>query len=161
MENYRPWRNEFVPTRLCFDDLKVGDNWCSQRRTITEADIVNFACLTWDHDPLHVDALQAEQSPFKKIVAHGLLGLAYLAGLGIHAPAVRTTALVAIRDWEFTNPIYVGDTIQAIAAITALEAKGKRRGLVTWQRRLVNQRGETVQSGTIVTLVERASERRT
>ena len=139
--------------RLHFEDLQVGDSWESQARTITETDIVNFACLTGDFDPLHVDQETAAKSPFGRPVAHGLLGLAYLAGLSTHAPNVETVAFLGIKDWKFQKPILVGDTVHAITRIVATSSYGRRRGRVIWHRELVNQSGEVVQSGTFETAV--------
>ena len=138
--------------RLHYGDLQVGDSWESQARTITETDIVNFACLTGDFDPLHVDHETAAQTPFGRPIAHGLLGLAYLAGLSTQAPNVETVAFLGIKDWNFQKPILVGDTVRAITRVTAT-SDGRRRGRVTWHRELVNQSGEVVQSGTFETAV--------
>ena len=144
---------------LHFDDLQVGDRWQSQGRTITEADIVNFASMTGDFDPLHVDHEFAAQTPFRKPIAHGLLGLAWLAGLSSKCPFVKTDAFVSISDWEFHKPMFVGDTVHVVTEVQSLEARGRRRGLVTWHRKLVNQVGEVVQSGNLETLVAAAANR--
>lgn len=143
--------------RLHFEDLQVGDSWESQARTITETDIVNFACLTGDFDPLHVDHEAAAQTPFGRPIAHGLLGLAYLAGLSTHAPNVETVAFLGIKDWNFLKPILVGDTVHVMTRVAATGSSGRRRGRVTWHRELVNQAGEVVQSGTFETAVAAAA----
>ena len=139
--------------RLCFEELQIGDRWKSQGRTITETDVVNFACLTGDFDPLHVDHEFAAQAPFGRPVAHGLLGLAYLAGLSTHAPNVHTLAFIGIKDWTFQKPIHVGDTVHAVTSVVAVMSSGQRSGRVTWSRELVNQTGEVVQRGTFETAV--------
>ncbi len=138
---------------LHYDDLKVGDRWVSRRRTVTETDVVNFACLTGDHDPLHVDHEFARQTPFGRPIAHGLLGLSFVAGLGSQCPAVNTLALIAVRDWQFLTPIYIGDTVHAVTEIVEKNGSGRRHGRVVWQRQLVNQKGEIVQQGTLETMV--------
>lgn len=138
---------------LYFDDLSVGDRWKSPGRTVTEADVVNFAAVTWDHDPLHVDESYASETPFRGRIAHGLLGLSMIAGLNVHEPRVRTEAFVAVREWLFLKPIYIGDTVRAIAEIVELTDKKRRRGTVVWRRQLVNQRDEIVQEGTLETIV--------
>ncbi len=139
--------------RLQFDELHVGDSWESHARTITETDVVNFACLTGDFDPLHVDHESAAKTPFGRPVAHGLLGLAYLAGLSTHAPNVHTIAFLGIKDWSFQTPVFVGDTVHAVTRVVAVTPSGRRSGRVTWHRELVNQAGEIVQSGTFETAV--------
>jgi 3-hydroxybutyryl-CoA dehydratase len=139
---------------LVFDDLAVGDQWESPRRTITEADVVNFAGLSGDFNPIHMDHDLATRGPFRKPVAHGLLGLAVASGLTSNAPKVDTLAFLAILDWKFLQPIGFGDTIQVITRVAALEPRARgRRGMVTWHRRLINQDGETLQEGTTQTLV--------
>lgn len=143
--------------RLHFDELQVGDCWESHARTITETDLVNFACLTGDFDPLHVDHESAAQTPFGRPVAHGLLGLAYLSGLGTHAPSVHTVAFLGIKDWSFQKPVFVGDTVHAVTRVVAVASSGRRTGRVTWRRELVNQAGEVVQSGIFETAVATAA----
>lgn len=138
---------------LSFEDLRVGDRWVTAARTITETDVVNFACLTGDFDPLHVDHEHAKQTPFRRPIAHGLLGLAFLAGLGSQCPRVRTVAFVGIREWLFLKPTYFGDTVHAVNSIVELQPSGRKRGRVVWKRQLVNQQGEVVQEGFFETLV--------
>lgn len=138
-----------------FEDLHVGDRWQSRARTITEADVVAFAGLTGDYDPLHVDHEFVKHTPFGKPIAHGLLGLSFLAGLGSHFPMVQTVAFVSVRNWEFLRPVFIGDTVHAVNEIAELKENGHRRGTVVWKRQLVNHRGEVLQQGTFETLVAR------
>ena len=69
--------------------------------------------------------------------------------------SVLTAALVDIRGWNFSKPVYVGDSIHAVTEIIDLKARGRRHGEVHWYRRLYNQHGEKVQDGILVTLVSR------
>ena len=142
---------------LFFEDLSVGDSWTSRGRTVTESDVVGFAGMTGDYDPLHVDHEYARQTPFGRPIAHGLLGLSLVAGLASQCPAVRTTAFLTIDHWEFRRPIYIGDTVRAVTEVIAKRPRGRRSGEITWRRRLVNQAGETVQEGQFVTLVSLAT----
>jgi acyl dehydratase len=143
-----------VASTLLFDDLVVGDEWESPCRTVTEADVVGFAGLSGDFNALHVDHETARRGPFRKPVAHGLLGLAIASGLASHSPRVATLAFLQIKEWKFLLPIYFGDTIQVITRIHGLESRARgRRGVVTWHRRLVNQEGKTLQEGLTETLV--------
>ncbi len=143
---------------LAFGDLSVGDEWVSPRRTITEADVVHFAGISGDFNPIHMDHEFARQGPFRKPVAHGLLGLAVASGLTSNAPRVDTLAFLAILEWKFLQPLAFGDTVHVVTRVAALEPRSRgRRGIVTWQRRLVNQEGVTVQEGVTQTLVRNRS----
>jgi 3-hydroxybutyryl-CoA dehydratase len=138
---------------LTFDELEVGDSWTSQARTITETDVVNFACLTGDFNPLHVDREHARRTPYKRRIAHGLLGLSFMAGLGSFSPFVETAAFVQILNWRFEKPIYIGDTVHVVNEVIEKRQNGRRRGHVIWRRRIINQRNEVVQEGELETLV--------
>ena len=146
-------QRQAIPT-LAFDDLGVGDEWESPARTVTEADVVNFAGLSGDFNPIHVDHASAGKGPFRRPVAHGLLGLSIASGLTAFAPRVDTLAFLAILEWKFLQPIAFGDTIRVVTRVAALEPRARgRRGLVTWRRTLINQDDVVVQEGTTQTLV--------
>ncbi len=140
---------------LSFEQLNIGDKWTSVDRTVVAADLQSFADLTGDHDPLHTDPQFAANGPFGKPIAHGLLGLSILAGLSSNAPAVLTAALVDIRSWSFSKPVFVGDVVRAVTEIIDLKPRGRRHGEVHWYRQLFNQKSEKVQDGILVTLVSR------
>jgi len=145
-------RGDVLP--LAFNDLQVGDEWESPRRTITEADVVNFAGISGDFNPIHVDHESARRGPFRQPIAHGLLVLAVCSGLTSYTPKVDTLAFLAILEWKFLQPVVFGDTIRVVTKIVALEPRSRgRRGVVTWHRRVLNQAGETVQEGLTQTLV--------
>ncbi len=141
---------------LPFDELHIGDRWRSQSRTITEADVVIFAGATGDFDPLHVDHETARKSHFGRPIAHGLLGLSYVAGLGLHSPWAATVAFTGIRQWQFLKPVYIGDTVHVVTEILDKQGRGRRQGGITWKRQLVNQEDEVVQEGIFDTLVAMA-----
>ena len=139
---------------LGFDDLEVGDEWQSPARTVTETDIVLFAGLSGDHNPLHSDYELAKTGPFGRPVAHGLLALAIATGLYSHAPRVDTLAFLAILEWKFLLPIVSGDTIKVVSRVVAIDPQARgRRGVVTWQRQIFNQNMQIVQEGRTQTLV--------
>ncbi len=138
---------------LFLEDLEVGRTWKSPARTLTECDIVGFAGLTGDFDPLHVDREFAAETPYGKPIAHGLLGLSLMAGLSSTCPRVRTMALVRVDQWMFHRPIFIGDTVHVVTEVDSITPRGRRSGEVVWFRKLINQRGECVQSGRISTLV--------
>ena len=145
----------FTAHHLYFDDVEVGQEWESPGRTITEADIVNFAGVSGDFNPIHVDHEFARGTPFSRPIAHGLLVLAVSSGLGMYSPPMRTLALLGIREWQFKGPVFAGDTIRVRTQVLEKEARARgRRGAITWQRQLVNQMAKVVQEGITVTLVE-------
>ena len=145
----------FIDTRLYFDDVEVGQEWESGGRTVTEADIVNFAGLSGDFNPIHVDHVFARSTPFRRPIAHGLLGLAIASGLGLHFPPMRTLALLCIREWQFKEPIFVGDTVHLrCSVLEKIPRANGRRGMISWRRQLINQAGKVVQEGISQTLVE-------
>lgn len=140
---------------LLFDELSVGDQWISEPREITADDVNHFANLSGDLNPLHIDPSYAQRTPFQRPIAHGLLGLSVVGGLGSTSPELADVVLVGIREWTFLRPIYFGDQVHVVNRVMQLQPHGRRRGRVVWQRQLVNQRGEVVQQGNLETLVSR------
>jgi acyl dehydratase len=138
---------------LYYEDIDLDAQWVSPTRCITQHDVLEFAEMTGDFNPLHVDPEYARRTPFKRPIAHGLLGLSLMAGLGSDSPAVRTTAFVRIIDWRFVRPIFPGDTITIHTRVVRKEPSGRRHGRVVWHRQIVNQHGEVVQDGELETLV--------
>ena len=145
----------FTKAHLFFDDVAVGQEWESGGRTVTEADIVNFAGLSGDFNPIHIDHEFCKNTVFRKPIAHGLLILAMGSGLGLMFPPMRTLAFVGIKDWNFLEPVFIGDTIRIRAKLLEKEARSRgRRGVITWQRTIINQHDRPVEEGLVVTLVE-------
>jgi acyl dehydratase len=145
----------FTDRHLYFDDVQVGQEWKSAGRTITESDVVNFAGLSGDFNPIHMDHEFARSTPFRRPIAHGLLVFSIGSGLGLHAPPMRTLAILSIREWHFQNPVFFGDTIHVVSKVLEKQARGRgRRGEVVWQRQFFNQEGKPIMGGVTVTLVE-------
>lgn len=145
----------FTPQHLYFDDVEVGQQWESLGRTITEADIVHFAGLSGDFNPIHIDHEFAKTTPFRRPIAHGLLVFSVASGLGLFAPPMRTLAIVSIKDWQFKGPIFAGDTIHVRSTVVAKEVRARgRRGEITWRREILNQENKLIQEGITITLVQ-------
>jgi|SRR6516225_4717383 3-hydroxybutyryl-CoA dehydratase len=145
----------FTNIHLYFDDVEVGQEWVSLRRTVTETDIVNFAGISGDFNPIHMDHVFAATTMFRRPIAHGILTLAMGTGLAIMAPPMRTLAFIGMKEWNFLEPVFIGDTIHMRTKILAKEERSRgRRGVVTWQRQIVNQNDKVVQEGITLTLVE-------
>jgi acyl dehydratase len=145
----------FTNLHLYFDDVEVGQEWVSLGRTITEADIVNFAGLSGDFNPIHLDHEFCRTTPFRRPFAHGLLVWAVSSGLSAYAPPMRTVAFLEVRNWQFKGPVFAGDTIRMRSKILEKEARARgRRGVITWSRQVLNQADKVVHEGVTVTLVE-------
>jgi acyl dehydratase len=145
----------FTAQHLYFDDVAVGQRWESPGRTITEADVVRFAGLSGDFNPIHMDHEFARSTPFRRPIAHGLLVLSVASGLSTAHPPMRTLAFMQLREWHFHGPVFFGDTIRVQGEVMHKEARARgRRGEITWRRRVLNQEGKVVQEGLAVTLVE-------
>lgn len=144
----------FTEQHLFFDDVHINQEWRSLARTVTETDIVNFAGLSGDFNPIHVDHEFARTTAFRRPIAHGLLIFSIGSGLGLHCPPMRTLAFMSIRDWQLLEPVFIGDTIHVRGKVLEKEVRARgRRGVITWQRHIVNQDDKVVQEGIIVTLV--------
>jgi acyl dehydratase len=145
----------FTEHHLFFDDIEVGREWISLARTVTETDIVNFAGLSGDFNPIHIDHEFAKLTAFRRPIAHGLLVWAIGSGLGLFSPPARTLAFLSVREWHFRGPVFIGDTIRVRSKVLEKEARGRgRRGVVTWGREIINQESKVVQEGVTLTLVQ-------
>lgn len=145
----------FTEHHLFFDDVSVGQEWMSLGRTVTEADIVNFAGLSGDFNPIHVDHAFAATTAYRRPIAHGLLVWSIASGLSVSAPMMRTLAFMKVCEWNFREPVFTGDTIRCQAAVVAKTERARgRRGVVSWRRTILNQSDKIVQEGIIETLVE-------
>ena len=146
----------FQPRGQYFEEFAVGDVEISHGRTVTEADIVAFAALTGDYNPLHTDAEYAKGTVFGERIAHGLLGLSIASGQAERLGFIEGTieALLGV-DWKFRGPIKIGDTIHTETKVA--RKKEMRRmggGIIILDMAVVNQRGEAVQKGQWTLLIK-------
>ncbi len=145
-----------MAARVYFDDLEVGMEWVSGRRTVTEADISSFAGLAGDYNPLHTDAVFAAQTPYGERIAHGALVLSIATGLrqqmGLFNGSLK--GLLEIRSWRFLAPVRAGDTVEAVTTVEELRLSSKGgQGVVVQRVDVRNQSADVVQSGELVTLM--------
>ena len=149
------------PFRKYFEDLVIGDTLLTARRTVTEADIVNFACLSGDNFYVHVDKLGAEQSMFGERIAHGYFVVSAAAGLFVDAGVGPVIANYGMENLRFIEPVKIGDTIQVRLTCKKTikkvqkKAEDKPNGVVEWDVQVFNQCNEVVALYSILTLVER------
>ncbi|MGQ9373071.1 phenylacetic acid degradation bifunctional protein PaaZ [Acinetobacter tandoii] len=151
------------PFKKDFDELRVGERLLTARRTVTEADIVNFACLSGDHFYAHMDKIAAADSLFGDRVAHGYFIVSAAAGLFVDAAAGPVIANYGMDNLRFVEPVKIGDTIQVELTCKQKTPKPQRdpeqkpHGVVVWDIKVKNQRNELVATYDILTLVERAA----
>ena len=150
------------PFQKYFEEVEVGDSLETAGRTVTEADIVNFSNVSWDHFYAHTDSTSLNGTIFDKTVAHGYFILSAAAGLFVSGKKGPVIANYGLENASFFKPVYAGDTITVY--LTAKEkinrgVKGRNipSGVVKWLVEVVNQREEVVCVATILTLVAKKS----
>jgi acyl dehydratase len=133
-----------------FDDLTPGREWVTGGRTVTEHDVMTFAGLSGDFNPLHVDAEFAKTGPFGARIAHGPCTYAIASGLITGLGIFDGSAIAFLElNWRFTAPVYIGDTVKA---------RKPDRGVVTFDIQVLNQDDVVVQEGSWVELMTRETE---
>jgi oxepin-CoA hydrolase/3-oxo-5,6-dehydrosuberyl-CoA semialdehyde dehydrogenase len=147
------------PFRKHYEDLRVGDSLLTHRRTVSEADIVNFGCLSGDFFYMHFDELAARESPFGKRIAHGYFVLSAAAGLFVSPSPGPVLANYGLDTLRFVKPVGIGDTIQARLTCKRKAPRPRKptdkqgQGVVAWDVQVTNQDGQVVASYDILTLV--------
>lgn len=151
---------DLARTSLHFEDLSAGQTFETSGRTVTETDLVQFAMLSGDWNPLHVDRTAAETSEFGQPVVHGVCGLAILGGLVYAAGWFATTAeaLLGFDELRFVRPLLPGDTVRCRMTIENTRLTSKGKGLVQRGLELVNQHGEPVLTTTSPILIKQRSD---
>jgi len=145
---------------LYFEDVEVGFRFETPRRTVTEADLVAFAGVSGDFNPLHTDSVFAAGSIYGERIAHGALVVSLATGLRQRAGLFDGTllGLLEIRNWRFTAPVRIGDTVRVVNEITELRETSKPdRGIMVQGIDVLNQDDDVVQSGEFVMLLRRRS----
>jgi acyl dehydratase len=143
---------------LFFEDVEVGFRFETPGRTVTEADLVAFAGVSGDFNPLHTDSAFAAESIYGERIAHGALVVSLATGLRQRVGLFDGTlmGLLEIRAWRFTRPVRIGDTIRVACEVTELRPTSKPdRGIMVQHIEVLEQAGTVVQSGEFVMLLRR------
>ncbi|QIU88779.1 phenylacetic acid degradation bifunctional protein PaaZ [Yokenella regensburgei] len=149
------------PFRKYFEELQPGDSLLTPRRTMTEADIVNFACLSGDHFYAHMDKIAAAESLFGERVVHGYFIISAAAGLFVDDGVGPVIANYGMENLRFIEPVKPGDTIQVRLTCKRKTVKRQRTaeerptGVVEWAVEVFNQHQQPVALYSILTLVAR------
>src|SRR4029453_9675811 len=96
---------------LYFEDLELGRTYESGGRTVTEADIVNFAGFSGDFNAIHIDHEFAKSTPFRRVFCHGFAVFSMASGMSVQSPPTRIVAMTRVKFWNFFLPVFAGDTI--------------------------------------------------
>ncbi|MDX2138656.1 MAG: MaoC/PaaZ C-terminal domain-containing protein [Chloroflexota bacterium] len=133
-----------------YEEFEIGQKMVTRGRTVTEADIVQFAGLTGDYNPMHTDAEYMKSSQFGQRVAHGMLTLSYAVGQAYQLGFMERTVM-AFRGLEmkFSLPVYIGDTLRTELTIKDMKPMARLgSGVIDLDVKIINQAGKVVQSGT-------------
>jgi 3-hydroxybutyryl-CoA dehydratase len=136
---------------MYFEEFEAGQKIVTMGRTISEADIFNFAGLSGDYNPIHTDAEFSKSIPFGQRIAHGLLGVAVASGLAYRTGILEGTTIAfrEIREWRFSKPVFIGDTIHVEMIVNETKAVPRLKGgAVDILLDVKNQNGDTVMKGT-------------
>lgn len=147
----------YQPRGRTFDQFELGEVITTARRTITEADIVNFAGLAGDYNPLHTDEEFARETPFGTRIAHGMLVASIATGLANQLGVFEGTTLALMEQTvRYKGAVRPGDTIHLELRVADKKETSKLdRGVITFGTTVKNQRDEAVIEGQWVLLIRR------
>lgn len=141
-------------TERYFEEIEEGETYTVEgARTVTEADIVNFAGLSSDFHPLHMSTTAAEASDFAGRIAHG--NLVFSVAEAIIADMNPKSFSYGYDDLRFVKPVFIGDTLTVHREVVDVEEYNDSLGRVVYQYEVENQDGETVLACKHITLIQR------
>ena len=143
---------------LYWEDWEIGKEYGSPSRTITEADIVHFAGISGDYNPLHINEEHCKKTIFGTRIAHGPLVYSIAAGLlfQLHLYDDTLIAFLGFDSLKFTKHVIAGDTITAkIAVLEKRETSKEDRGVMKRSLKVYNQNDEMVQDAVQAFLLKR------
>ena len=148
-------------TGLYWEEWKIGAEFVTSARTITETDIINFAGISGDYNPLHIDEEFCRNTQFGTRIAHGPLVYSIATGLifQLHLYDDTLIAFLGFDSLKFTKPVKIGDTIHArVEVIEKRETSKSDRGIMKRLFQVLNQNNELVQEGVQAFLLKRSSD---
>ena len=131
-----------------FDEWQVGDTVAHPiTRTVTETDNLLISTLTHNPQPLHLDAEAARDSEFGQILVNSCLTFSLTVGVSVAETTLGTlVANLGFDEVRLPKPVFIGDTLKFESEVLEVRESKSRpdAGIVTWEHRAINQRGETV-----------------
>ena len=146
-----------TPRGLTYEQFKLGDTFTSQARTVTEADVVNFAELSGDFNPLHTNAEFGKSTPFGERIAHGMLAAAMATGMANWTGVFEGTTLALMEQViQYKGAVKFGDTIYLELRVSDKKETSKPdRGVVVFETHVCNQDGRAVIEGKWTLMMKR------
>lgn len=143
---------------LTFDQFNVGDTFVSPARTVTEADVVSFAGLSGDFNPLHTDEEFGKTTPFGTRIAHGMLVAAMSSGMANWLGVFEGTTLALMEQViQYKGPTRFGDTVHLELKVSEKKETSKPdRGVVAFETKVCNQEGKAVIEGKWTLMMKRS-----
>jgi len=135
---------------MYLDDFEEGQHWTTPARTITDADVTNFAGISGDYNPLHTDEEFAKKTQFGGRIFHGPGVFAIATGLESRLGIKEGTAIAFLgMTWNLKAAVKIGDTIHVEQTVAAVRPSSSKldRGVVTFDVSVLNQRNEVCQDG--------------
>lgn len=146
---------------LYFDDYSPGTIFHTDRRTITEADHVNFTTSFGFFEPLFMDkAYVEERTPYKARIVPGALTFAVAEGLTILSGILHETGIALLgAELSVLKPVFIGDTLRVdIEVAEKRETRKTDRGIVTFMHRVTNQEDQVVMEYRVQRMIRRTNE---
>ena len=145
---------------MFWEEWIIGAEFQTASRTITEADVVNFAGISGDYNPLHIDEEFCKQTQFGTRIAHGPLVYSIAAGLlfQLHLYDDTLIAFLGFDSLKFTLPVKIGDTVRVrVEVLEKRETSKPDRGVMKRLLQVLNHRDEVVQEGIQAFLLKKKS----
>ena len=142
---------------LTYDQFAIGDCFVSQARTVTEADVVTFAGLSGDFNPLHTDEEFGKSTPIGERIAHGMLIVSMATGMANWTGVFEGTTIALMEQLiRYRGVVRFGDTVHLeLEVLDKKETSKPDRGVVRYAARVFNQKSEVVVDGEWTLLMRR------
>lgn len=140
-----------------YEDFEIGREYETAGRTVTETDLLMFAYLSGDHNPLHTDVEFASRTAWGQRLVYGMLGIVMASGLRARLGIFEGTVIAFLgMTWDFKGPIFIGDTIRSrVSVVEKRPTKRADRGILKQKVTLLNQRDEVIQEGLMTQMMLR------
>lgn len=140
-----------------FDDFEIGETFTTNGRTITDADQLNYAAVSGNYDPIHLDGEMMADSEFGDRLVYGYLVLNVMEGQKVQLGLIDDSviAFYGIDEARFSNPVMIGDTIHTELTVLELEERDDESGILVLEEKGITQDDETAVVAETRTLIRK------